>query len=513
LLREDAYIAFVRTPRRLWPFNSPASGVWPPLGFCSLAASLRRVFPRIRISLLDCPALRVGWKTLEARLQSNPPDVLCIGEETPSASEGMRLAHLAKRINPKGLVIAGGVYFPYAIEEAFATGDFDFIVQGEGENTLMDLVAALLNGESDFGKIAGLVWQKDGMPVVNAPRMPISDLDRLTFPAYDLLEVKAYGRHSRNHPDLATLEHSRGCIGRCTFCILWKHFGRDVAGSMQPHYRTKSPERTVDEVRWLAREHGRRTIHFVDPCFNADPTWNDRFADLMIAARIGVKFTAWMRADCIVRDEGLGVLRKMVRAGLMQVYIGIERLDERDLSTLHKTNNGPDVSRQALGILRRNYPEVFTIGSVIYGLPWESQASLRRLRDFQYDFPLDYALYLPLAPAPGTTIRDELIEQGYRLSDNMDEYNFLTPVMDTDHLTRQQLEDFYSDMLLHVSPARLQSVADALRGNRGSRNRRVYMNLISHALNVSARQLARRLIRPFVRGPTLYSHKPAWYDT
>ena len=512
MLRPDSHILFVRTPRYLWPFNSTFSAFWPPLGFCSMAGVLREQFPDLHVAILDCPALRIGWRSLERTLRARRPDVVCIGEETVSSIEGRRLAGLVKQIDPDTIVIAGGVYFSYAVDETLAEGAVDYIVRGEGERTLAELVEALIEGRSDLSSIAGLALMYDGRAQVNAPRAPIMDLDRLARPAYDLLRVGAYGRGSHNHPDLASLEHGRGCIDRCSFCILWKHFGDSSNGHTDPCYRTKSPERTVDEVQWLARDYGRRTIHFVDPCFNVDPAWTDRFADLMLAAGSGVRFTAWMRADGIVRDERLGILAKLVRAGLVQAYIGIERVDRRGLRFLNKHHNDASITRRAFDILKTRYPDVFAIGTVIYGLPWESRDTLRALRDSQYAHPLDYTFYIPLTPNPGTDVREQLLAAGHRMSGNFREYNFFTPVVDTDHLTRRELENFFSDLVMRFTHAKLRGVVRMGRKNRSPRNRRVYRNLLVYGLKVGAGQLVRRLLRPLSNGPTLYARKPDWYD-
>lgn len=511
-LAENGHVAFVRTPRYLWPFNSAASAFWPPLGFCSLAGAVRERFSALRLSILDCPALKIGWKTLERKLRADPADVVCIGEETVSSPEGLRLARLVKGIRPQAIVVGGGVYFSYRVEKTFAEGTFDYIVRGEGEQTLAELIQALLQGGGDFRRVDGLAYREGGRVCINPPRAPIRDPDSLPRPAYDLLQVDVYGRDSKNHPALATLEHGRGCTGQCSFCILWKHFGEPQNGGTVPCYRTKSPERTFDEVKWLATQYGRRTIHFVDPCFNTDPGWTDRFTDLMLAADLDVQFTAWMRADGVVRDERLGIMEKLVRAGLVQAYIGIERAEERDLAFLDKRRNGPEITRRAFQILRERHPSVFAIGTIIYGLPWESKQTLAALRDIHYAYPIDCAFYIPLAPNPGTEIRRKLEADGYRMSDNFREYNFFTPVMDTDHLSRRQLEDFYSHMLLHFSAAKLRSILRATRNGRDARAKRVYRHLLWYAFKVGGRQLLRRLLRPLTNGPTLYAKKPKWYD-
>jgi len=511
-LRENSRILFVRTPRRLWPFNSSSSAFWPPLGFCALAAYLRERLPGLRLEIVDCPGERIGWRSLEERLRAHPPDVLCVGEETVTSPEARRLARLAKEIAPEMVVVAGGVYFSYAIEESLAEGNVDYIVRGEGEETLADLISALIQGD-DLGLIPGLAYQTGGSVRLTEDRAPIMDLERLPRPAYDLLDVSAYGRGSRCHPDLATLEHGRGCVDRCSFCILWKHFGRTNGAGVQPCYRTKSAERSFGEVERLVREYGRKTIHFVDPTFNVDPQWADQFADTMLQHRLPVQFTAWMRADFIVRDEELGILEKLVRAGLVQAYIGIERVRDEDLSRLNKHHNGPEITRRAFEIMRSRYPEVFTIGTVIYGMPWESRETLRELRDFQFDFPLDYVFHMPLAPNPGCDIREELLHDGREISEDYSQYDFFTPVADTEHLSRGELANFYSQMLLNVSWKKIRKELGTYFSAPTARKRRVYRRLAAHTLKVGARQLAQRLLGPLRSGPVLYSRKPKWYDS
>ena len=83
---------FVRPPRPLWPFNSPASAFWPPLAFASMAAMLRERLPDLRVEILDAPALEMGWRTLAAEIQRRRPAFVGIGEEAVSCVEGLRLA-------------------------------------------------------------------------------------------------------------------------------------------------------------------------------------------------------------------------------------------------------------------------------------------------------------------------------------------------------------------------------------------------------------------------------------
>jgi radical SAM superfamily enzyme YgiQ (UPF0313 family) len=363
-----------------------------------MAAMLRQEVPEVGVAILDAPAMQMGWRTLTSELERQRPAFVAIGEEAVSCVEGLRLARLAKRLGAK--VIAGGCFFGHVAEPALGTGLIDVVAHGEGEWTIVELAQALLPGGS-LARVQGISYLEDGQLRTTQPRPLIADLDQLPFPAYDLLPVSCYGTRSRNHPGLAAVELSRGCVGSCDFCVLWRQMGRSAAGRMTPHLRVKSPERLLEEIRILAREHGRRYLGWVDPCFNAHPEVPARLAELLLREGIEVGQSAWMRADGLVRDARSGALDACVRAGLNEVYIGVERPDVKGLESLGKTCGVGQV-REALAVLRDQHPQVAVVGSFIYGLPGDTPADMRAIHRLAIELKLDQFFFIPLTPLPGT---------------------------------------------------------------------------------------------------------------
>jgi anaerobic magnesium-protoporphyrin IX monomethyl ester cyclase len=514
-------VLLLRPPRRLWPFNSETSAFWQPLGLLCLAAAVRREMRGVEIEVWDAPGEKFGWKTLTGRLAARRIDVLGIGEETVSAGEALRAARLVRRLWPDCTVVAGGMYFPYVAGATLRSGLVDVIVRGEGERTFVELLGAI-GDRARWPQIAGLAFLgADGRCARTPARELIDEMDDLPFPAYDLVEMDAYGRGSRNHPALVSIEHSRGCIDSCAFCILWKHMGRSANGNgaVRPCYRTKSAPRSFHEVRRLYRRFGRRTFGWVDPTFNASPEWSDLWAELMLASdlvdargRARTLHTAWLRADCVLRDERLGVLEKLVRAGLHQVMIGVERDDERGLAVLNKHDNSREICREAFAILREKYPQVYTIGTMIFGLPGDTLADLRRLTAVQYEMGMDYCFLMPLTPNPGTSAADEAERRGLIANDDLASYNFHTPVCATGELDLRQLESLYWRLMLSPSARRLVRAARQLLAERDRRKRRVHRALLGRGTSIAVRSLLRAAFRPRDRQPTLYSRRPSWYD-
>lgn len=503
---------FVKTPRTIWPFNSETSAFWPPLGFASMAAVLRERMPQLDIRIVDCPTLKMGWRSLERLLRSAPPDILCIGEETVSAHEALRLARLAKEIRPDTIVIAGGCYFAYAIEDSLRNHPIDFIVRSEGEESLHALVEEVHKREPHPEQVLGIAY-RDGAEVrLTPPRPLIEDLDSLPLPAYDLLPMERYGRGARNHPDLAAVEHSRGCIDACSFCILWKHMGEPTDGACRPRLRTKSGARSFEEVRLLVERYGRKTLGWVDPSWNADPEWSAEFCRLMLRSNLRVMSSAWMRADCVVRDEKLGILRQQVKAGLRRAIIGVERVRDADLHAFGKHNNSWDVTTEAFRILRRNYPEVDTIGTFMYGTWDETEESMAELLDHAAAQLMDYSFFIPVTPNPGTETREEALRRDAIETDDLRAYNFITPVMRSQRLSAAEMQD-----ILHKHAA-LWWLKDGARGirnllfERDARKRSVRRSLLRHGLKVYWASIWNRLTRRDGR-PAAHFIVPSWYDS
>jgi len=412
---------FVRPPRPLWPFNGPASSFWPPLAFASMAAMLREHNPDWRVEILDAPALEMGWRTLGAELQKRRPAVVALGEEAVSCAECLRLARLAKNLGAQ--VIAGGCFFGHVAPQVLRTGLVDVVAHGEGEATIMELAAALREkSPTALAAVAGISFRRDGEIIRTRHRPLIKNLDTLPMPAWDLLPMHRYGAGSQNHPGLAAIESSRGCFDACDFCVLWRQMGDFVAEQPRPFVRFKSVARLVEEIKIQTRTFGRRHLGWVDPCYNAHPHLPAALADALLRENISVTMSAWVRADGVVRDAQSGALSRQVRGGLREVYLGVERADGDGLAAVHKTTTMPEV-RAAFRLLARDFPDVFTLGTFIYGLPGDTPETVRAIFRLAHELEMNQPFFIPLTPLPGTPFwREEFWDD---TGDRFRDYNFL----------------------------------------------------------------------------------------
>ena len=492
---------FVRPPRPLWPFNGPSSAFWPPLAFASMGAMLRQHARDLRVEILDAPALEMGWRTLEAEIRSRQPSVVALGEEAVSCAECLRLARLARAAGAK--VIAGGCFFGHVAPQVLGTGLVDCVVHGEGENTIIELAEALREGTPDaLANVAGISYLREGEAVRTRPRPLIENLDTLPLPAWDLLPMHRYGAGSLNHPGLASIEASRGCSHGCTFCILWRQMGRFASEQTRPCVRSKSAARLLEEIRIQTRDFGRRHFGWVDPCFNADPRLPADVSEALLNHDLHIGQSAWVRADGLVRDARSGALATLVRGGLNEIYVGVERPDEEGLTRLHKNTTLP-VMREAFRIMSQAYPQVFTLGTFIYGLPGDTPATMRSLFRMSHELEMDHAFFIPLTPLPGTPFwRDEMWD------DTGEAFRSYTFLPSTGLDTQRKLE--WALLLAFATqwpPARVRSY---WRGAfcENARKRRITLRLAARGATYAATSMLRGLLTG--RHKTVF---PPWYES
>lgn len=437
------YVVFVRAPRYIWPFINESDNWLSPLGYASLAAYLRQY--KIDVEIIDCPPLKLGWRSLEERLAKMHPDMVGVGDETVYSHEGLRVLKLVRKLHPNTTTIAGGHHFSNIVKESLDTGLIDFIVKWEAEKSLHALIQRLESGDPHFEDIKGIAYKDKNGALIETPPMPlIKDLDSLPMPAYDLLPMEEYAKSSIFYRRSASIYHGRGCIGNCSFCSCWIQMAEHKLENGDivrfPRYRTKSPERSVKEVEILHNEYNMQGLVWVDDTFNADPKWNEKFADLIIDRGLdNLHWWAFLRADFIVRDEQSGIFRKLYNAGLEHALIGVERPTSIGREKLKKWNYTQETTKKAFRILHRNYPNIFIQATFLTGVRDETRESMLNLLEYAKELGVDYPSFHAVTPNPGTDLWYEAKEKGWIEVDDFKQYDWFTPIMASKYMTREEI--------------------------------------------------------------------------
>ena len=220
--------------------------------------------------------------------------------------------------------LIGGPDVTYNIENYMAFGA-DFLVIGEGEETFYEFIGEF-GGKQDYAKINGLVFKDDNNKVVrNKPRIKIKDINELTFPNRESIDLTQYLETWKTHHGKSTLNIStqRGCPYTCQWC------STAVYGQS---YRRRSPKLVVDEIENLIQHYNPDALWFVDDVFTVSHKWIDGFHQEMTSRNIKIDF------ECITRAERLNeeVLKKLKEIGCFRIWIGAESGSQRIIDLMDR---------------------------------------------------------------------------------------------------------------------------------------------------------------------------------
>jgi anaerobic magnesium-protoporphyrin IX monomethyl ester cyclase len=446
--RSEIKVLFLRPPRHYWPILNESDNFLLPLGYPSLAAYVREHIPEANIEILDCCPRKIGWESLRREVQNRQPDVVCIGEKVCYAHEGFRAFRMVKEILPDCVTITGGHFTSHLPRWSMEHCDaIDYSLRYEGEVPLVKLLDHLL-GRLVVDDVPNLVCRKNGngsfLETEIGPN--IENLDDLPVPAYDLANLSSYAPFGLLWPRATTIQRSRGCVDTCRFCswiaVEAKH-QRQADGTVvhRPNYRSKSVERMVYETELLYEKYGVRYLFWVDATWNVDADWLDAYCEEIIRRKYKLGWWAFTRLDQMLLQEKQGVWEKMVRAGLRHVLVGAERPAQGDdgLGWLNKHGYGYSVAKEAFGIMRDKYPEVFRQGTFITGIRSDTAESIQNLLHFAHEIDVDFAAFHPITPFPGTPLYDEAVREGWIEDTDFANYDMFCPIMPTEHLSRDEV--------------------------------------------------------------------------
>jgi anaerobic magnesium-protoporphyrin IX monomethyl ester cyclase len=506
-------ILLVVPPRLFWPYVSGDDNFLVPQNMVCLAATLLRA--GFDVEILDCLPLRIGWRSLARILLEKKPDIVAMGENHALyENEIVKGFKLVKEILPAAVTIAGGAHFTNVYKEYIFDKGIDIIIAGEGDLTIVELVEELHKKEPNLSRVKGLIYCLDGKIVRTPARELIKDLDTLPLPAYHLVPMHLYGRgRYLFSPGGATIHHSRGCTNGCEYCVWWTQDARrenDENGGykLKPCWRTKSVERTFEEIELIHKKYKKKWLLFVDGSWNIDPDFNERFADEMLRREYKIDWFSFMRADCILRDEKRGIMEKLVRSGRCHTLIGIERVEKEWLKEMKKGNYLGNQSIEAFKILQTKYPQVFTQGTFIVGVRDETRETMWQQAKMAKELELDFPSFHPLTPVPGTKQYEEAKNANLLETFNWQDYNWATPVMSSKYLSRAEIElEVFKINKYSISVKKV--IKSLFARSKYKRNMYRWWLIVSIRLGLSA--LA-AFINPFKKNVYSVLVKPKWYD-
>ncbi len=395
----------------------------PPLGLAYVAAALEKA--GIEVKVLDLVVEAYDKSRLASLLRDFRPHAVGATAVTMSFDSAIDVLKDVKSIDPRLPTVMGGPHISFCATEMMTRyPELDVAVLGEGDETVVELAAALEKGGVGLERIDGLVYRDGDQLRTTAPRPPRIDVNSLPLPARHLL---ALGRY-RALGTAVSMTTSRGCPFQCIFCV-----GRKMVGAK---VRYRNPASVVDEMEQIG-SLGFSQINVVDDLFTVNAKHCIAICDEILARGLDFKWTSFARADCV----SVEVLSKMKQAGCHMVSFGFESSSPEILQAVRK---GITVEQmlQAARICRQ--VGIKAHASFILGLPGETMQTVRRTVDLCKELEkLDLAAgFHLLAPFPGTRIREKSEEYGIKiLTDDWSQYHANRAITETEGAKREALDE------------------------------------------------------------------------
>ncbi len=395
-----------------------------PLGIGYVAAVLatrhdvRQLIPDVRDMLGLDP-----WAEVIAAVEAEAPNVIGISAVTATFPSARLLAQRCRaRLGPEVPIVMGGAHPTFRPDDAFAIAAVDYVVRGEGEYTMCELIDALETSSAVDG-IAGLMWRDADGAVQRGPaRAPNTRLDDVPFPHRDDI---VWGDHLQAafHQSIITL---RGCPYRCIYCA--------IPASADRKTRYRSAENVADEIALMRRRWDIPYLFFHDSVFTLNRKRTTALLEMMVERDLTVPFACQTRTDRV--DPAL--LEQLKAAGCHQIFFGIESGDSESLTKIRKSvplDEIREAVRQvtALGIR--------CTGFFMVGFPWETEAHIRRSADFATSIGLDAVSLFSATPLPGTELWD--LSRDVTIPESID---FRRPQINLTSMTPDQYAALYDDV-------------------------------------------------------------------
>lgn len=294
---------------------------YPPLGILYISKFLKD--RALDVGLFD--ATFSDFKTLLNEIKNNQPKAVAIYTNLMTKLNVIRLMKAIRKEDAlkQTKIILGGPDVSYNYEKYLKAGA-DFIVIGEGEETLFELVTAIKRDES-HQEIAGIAYIDEGKYIKNTARTKIKNINELPFPDREGIDLNAYLKVWKKYHRQSTISIStqRGCPYTCKWC------STAVYGQS---YRRRSPELVADEVAYLIQTYKPDSLWFVDDVFTVSHKWIAGLHQEFKKRGIKIAF------ECITRAERLTdeVLQQLAEMGCSKIWIGAESGSQRIIDKMDR---------------------------------------------------------------------------------------------------------------------------------------------------------------------------------
>ena len=389
---------FYRFDPKQWGTKQP----YPPLGTIYAAAVMREA--GYKVSFFDTALIETSEKIIPI-IEKEKPNFLIIYDDgfnyltkmclTNMREAAFRMAEIAKR---NGLTVIASSSDAADHYEKYISHGVDFVVIGEGEITLKELIIKLDKGETNFDSVDGLAFKKDDIIIRTATRQIVKELDTFPLPAWDLVDVSSYKKiwiesHGYFSLNIAT---TRGCPFKCNWCA------KPIYGN---RYNSRSPQQVVNEIEFLINKYDVRYFWMCDDIFGLKPGWVQEFRNIVREKNLKFKYKIQSRVDLLLQEDTISALAE---SGAETVWVGAESGSQKILDAMDKGTTVEQIY-QASKLLKKNgiRPAFF----LQFGYLGEEKEDIEKTINMVLDLMPEEIGISVSYPLPGTKFYEKVKEQ------------------------------------------------------------------------------------------------------
>jgi len=401
----------------------------------ALASLAGNIDPHHHVAVADLILVQssVGT-TVERMVRDLAPDVVGLSVMTFQRATALKIAALVRALRPSTRVVVGGYDPSLDIDAYTQSPDVDFIVRGEGEHTLCELLRALEH-DRDASGIAGLSYRApDGFQHNRDRGVAPLATSALRLPNRAARVLRGYTLLGRR---VDVVETSRGCTYDCSFCSIIEMRGRN--------FHPYSIDRVLADIA-DARAHGAEAIFLVDDNITLDIERFEKLCTAIVDAGFDDLDYTVQAMTAPLAQHGARLAPLMRRAGFRYVFLGIENILDEDLVFLkaraknsHR-DKGKTIGNASLEAIRHLHENgMYVVGGLIVGNPDDTQASIEANLTFAKQY-VDWPYIQHPTPYPRTPMTRDFRDRGLIVDHDVSHYTGTTAVVRSEHVSADDIE-------------------------------------------------------------------------
>jgi len=321
----------------------------------------------IDVEIID---LRIDrQRVLERYLQEKKPVITGLSVMPGSAlPRTLQLGQTIKEISPSTTVVWGGAFPSLHQDFCLNLPYVDYVVVGDGEETMPELAEALSNGNPSeaVSCVNGLAYRNDDAIIRTEPRQPV-DLDANSIGAWELVEK--YIDYYLGPNKYLAINTARGCPHKCTFCY------NNLMYRGHKRYRIKSVDTALEEIDYLVDRYGIRKIQFMDDEFLGHRPRGFELVEKMREHHPHLKYHIAARVQDLKKES---VVERLAQSGCDSAFIGAETASPQQLEKIQKGMTTTELI-EAAKLCRKH--SITAIYSFACGFPDETDVDLKATVD------------------------------------------------------------------------------------------------------------------------------------